>query len=54
MTMRKWRLEDSEDLYNVKGWGAGYFGINKEGHACVTTLKGGVQVDLKEVMDELE
>ncbi|MBQ7634449.1 MAG: biosynthetic arginine decarboxylase [Bacteroidaceae bacterium] len=54
MTTRKWRLEDSEDLYNVKGWGAGYFGINKAGHACVTTLKGGTQVDLQEVMEELE
>ena len=25
--MRKWRIEDSEELYNVTGWGTSYFGI---------------------------
>ena len=40
--MRKWRIEDSEELYNIKGWGASYFGINDKGHAVVTPLKDGV------------
>lgn len=31
--MRKWRIEDSEELYNIKGWGVSYFGINDKGHA---------------------
>ncbi len=22
--MRKWRIEDSEELYNVTGWGTSY------------------------------
>ena len=26
--MKKWRIEDSEELYNIKGWGVNYFGIN--------------------------
>ena len=26
--MRKWRIEDSEELYNITGWGTSYFGIN--------------------------
>lgn len=51
--MKKWRIEDSEELYNVKGWGVNYFGINEKGHAYVTPRKNGIQVDLKEVIDEL-
>ena len=51
--MRKWRIEDSEELYNIKGWGASYFGINDKGHAVVTQLKDGVEVDLRELVDEL-
>ena len=51
--MRKWRIEDSEELYNVKGWGASYFGINDKGHVVVTPLKDGVEVDLRELVDEL-
>ena len=51
--MKKWRIEDSEELYNIKGWGASYFGINDKGHAVVTPLKDGVEVDLRELVDEL-
>jgi arginine decarboxylase len=51
--MRKWRIEDSEELYNVNGWGINYFGINEKGHAYVCPRKNGVQVDLREVIDEL-
>ena len=28
--MRKWRIEDSEELYNITGWGTSYFGINEK------------------------
>ncbi len=51
--MRKWRIEDSEELYNIKGWGVNYFGINEKGHVYVTPKKNSVQVDLKEVVDHL-
>ncbi len=51
--MKKWRIEDSEELYNIKGWGVNYFGINEKGHVYVTPKKSSVQVDLKEVVDEL-
>ncbi len=51
--MKKWRIEDSEELYNIRGWGVNYFGINEKGHVYVTPKKNGVQVDLKEVVDEL-
>ena len=52
--MKKWRIEDSEELYNVKGWGVSFFGINEKGHAFVEPKKNGVRVDLKEVVDYLE
>lgn len=52
--MRKWRIEDSEELYNITGWGTSYFGINEKGHVVVTPRKDGVEVDLKELMAELQ
>ena len=52
--MRKWRIEDSEELYNITGWGTSYFGINDKGHVVVTPRKNGVGVDLKELVDELQ
>ena len=51
--MRKWRIEDSEELYNIKGWGVNYFGINEKGHAYVRPRKDNTQVDLYEVVREL-
>ncbi|MBO4445146.1 MAG: biosynthetic arginine decarboxylase [Bacteroidaceae bacterium] len=51
--MKKWHIEDSADLYNIKGWGISYFGINEKGHAVVTPKKNGIEVDLRQVMDEL-
>jgi arginine decarboxylase len=52
--MRKWRIEDSEELYNIKGWGRNYFSINDKGHVMVTPRQGYASVDLKEIMDELK
>ncbi len=51
--MKKWTIEDSKELYNIKGWGVNYFGINDKGHVYVTPRKDNVQIDLKEVIDEL-
>lgn len=52
--MRKWKVEDSAELYNIKGWGRQYFTINDRGHVSVTPKEGYASVDLKEVMDELQ
>ncbi len=52
--MRKWRVEDSAELYNINGWGRSYFSINDKGHVIVTPKQGYASVDLKEVMDELQ
>ncbi len=51
--MRKWRIEDSEELYNIGGWGVSYFGVNDKGNVYVSPRKNGVQVDLRELMDDL-
>ncbi|HHX32380.1 MAG TPA: biosynthetic arginine decarboxylase, partial [Bacteroidales bacterium] len=52
--MRKWRIEDSEELYNINGWGNGYFSINEKGHVQVTPYKQlGGKVDLSDLMREL-
>lgn len=52
--MRKWRIEDSEELYNIQGWGRKYFSINEKGNVAVTPREGFASVDLREVMDELQ
>ncbi len=52
--MRKWRIEDSAELYNINGWGRHYFSINDKGHVAVTPRTGLASVDLKEVLDELQ
>jgi arginine decarboxylase len=52
--MRKWTIDDSRELYNVKGWGVSYFDINEEGHATVSPLKeNGPTIDLTEIMKDL-
>ncbi len=52
--MRKWRIEDSEELYNIPGWGRKYFSINEKGNIAVSPREGYASVDLREVMDELQ
>ena len=52
--MRRWRIDDSAELYNINGWGLKYFSINEKGHVAVTPKDGLTSVDLKEVMDELQ
>jgi arginine decarboxylase len=52
--MRKWRVEESEELYNIPGWGINYFSVNEKGNVTVCPKKDGAKVDLKEVIDELQ
>ena len=52
--MRKWRIEDSSELYNIEGWGVGYFGINKAGNVIVKPHRDPDQaIDIKAILDEL-
>jgi arginine decarboxylase len=51
--MRKWRIEDSAELYNIQGWGVNYFSINEKGNVTVSPRKDGVEIDLRSLVDEL-
>ena len=51
--MKKWTIDDSRELYNINGWGTSYFGVNDKGDMYVTPCKDNVQIDLRDVMDEL-
>jgi arginine decarboxylase len=52
--MRKWRIEDAAELYNINGWGINYFGINEKGNVTVSPRKSkGPAIDLKELVEEL-
>lgn len=52
--MRKWRIEDSAELYNIRGWGRNYFTINDKGHVAVVPKQGYAEVDLRDILDELQ
>ena len=52
--MRKWRIEDSEEIYNIGGWGLSYFSINDKGHAQVTPKPGCTPIDLVDVINDLK
>lgn len=51
---QRWTIADSNDMYAIRNWGAGYFGINDKGNVCVHP--GGPATpsfDLKELVDEV-
>jgi len=52
---RSWKIEDSEDLYRIEGWGEPYFSINAAGHITVSP-KGdrGGSLDLFELVNALK
>lgn len=52
--MRKWRIEDSAELYNIRGWGRNYFTINDKGHVAVVPKQGYAEVDLRDILNELQ
>jgi arginine decarboxylase len=53
--MRGWTVRDSLDLYAVKNWGAGFFGIGETGHIEVRPRgPAGPAVDLFDLVQDLE
>lgn len=50
--MNKWKIEDSRELYNVSGWGAGFFDISGDGEA-VMTIEGKKPISLAEIVEEM-
>ncbi|WP_299076052.1 biosynthetic arginine decarboxylase [uncultured Paraglaciecola sp.] len=53
---KKWTLEDSEHIYRVKRWGAGYFEIGQNGNLQVTPdpLNKDMRIDFKAVVEEIK
>lgn len=52
MTEQTWTPADAEELYAVKTWSAGFFGINAKGHVAVRPIPGSdLEIDTTEVID---
>jgi arginine decarboxylase len=50
-----WSIEDARELYNIEGWGIGYFGINDRGHVTVHPTRDPERsLDLFELAMDLE
>src|ERR671933_1154672 len=51
-----WSIEAARALYNIEGWGAGFFDINQEGHIVVTPdrERPEVALDLYDIAMDLE
>src|SRR5687767_13966239 len=52
----KWSIDAARALYNIEGWGAGYFDIDERGHVVVRPDKSdkGRALDLFEIAGDLE
>jgi arginine decarboxylase len=49
-----WNVQDSAELYAVRAWGGGYFGINDAGHVvCRPGRDDAREIDLYEVVQQL-
>ncbi|OLD09386.1 MAG: arginine decarboxylase [Deltaproteobacteria bacterium 13_1_40CM_3_69_14] len=54
MSNSDWSIERSLQLYNIPGWGAGYFSINPKGHMVVHPFgQPGPVIDLMDVVDDI-
>jgi arginine decarboxylase len=50
-----WTIDDARELYNIEGWGVGYFDINPRGNVTVHPTRDPVRgVDLYEIATDLE
>ncbi len=56
ITAEPWTIERSRSLYNIEGWGNGYFDINARGHVVVRPDQDerGRELDLFELAMDLE
>ncbi len=53
--VKPWSVVDSSELYEVRGWGKGYFSIAPSGHLLVHPTKNPDHaIDLKKLVDQLQ
>jgi arginine decarboxylase len=51
---KRWSTADSQDLYNIRGWGNRYFSVGDAGNILVHPEGPGTRtIDLKELVDEV-
>jgi arginine decarboxylase len=55
-TASSWTIDSSRALYNIEGWGAGFFDVNEKGHMIVRPDKDRPDhvIDLFEITNDLE
>jgi arginine decarboxylase len=55
-SQKDWSVESARALYNIEGWGIGYFDINEKGHVVVRPDADdpGRELDLFELANDLE
>ncbi|MDH4249356.1 MAG: biosynthetic arginine decarboxylase [Deltaproteobacteria bacterium] len=52
--LRPWSAEDSLELYQIPGWGQGYFGINDKGHMVAYPRRNGTAIDLRDLVEDAQ
>ena len=52
--MKEWNINQSESLYNLKGWGNDYFSVNAKGNLDVKLGQSEVKADLLEIIQDEE
>ena len=53
--MAGWKIQDAIDLYEVHGWGSGFFSVNGSGNVEIRPRgEGGPSIDLKDLVDDLQ
>ncbi|MBC7793813.1 MAG: arginine decarboxylase, partial [Clostridia bacterium] len=53
--MRPWTVADSTELYQVRTWGQGYFGVNEEGNVILQSPEGGTgKVAMQDLIRDIE
>ncbi len=48
-----WNIRESENFYQIRGWGSNYFQVNEKGNVSVFPSRAGKSVDLMEIIRSL-
>lgn len=52
---KKWSIEDAIEIYNIDGWGSGYFSVNEEGNlTMLPDGQGGPSIEIMDVVGEIQ
>ncbi|HVJ85156.1 MAG TPA: biosynthetic arginine decarboxylase [Caulifigura sp.] len=52
--LKRWTTTDASELYEVAGWGQGYFSVGENGNLWVHPSRNGHKLDLKALIDRLQ